>query len=168
MGINSKTKTKASFWQQLESKEISKNQVEEYLIAKLGTPNNLTQHNLLTEIVKKVNAYYFASEIQNNTLFSLIGKVGKASDIIEKQFKEGKNKGQTYYVLKVTSEEGEDKLQALQENLSIDKLSQIKQLAILGQKLVFKYKKWITNKQIIDFYPMQENKPKKGNSKRKK
>jgi hypothetical protein len=34
-----------------------------------------------------------------------------------------------------------------------DKWTQITKLALLGQNLVFKYKKWITNKQIIDFSP---------------
>jgi hypothetical protein len=26
-------------------------------------------------------------------------------------------------------------------------------MKILGQNLVFKYRKWITNKQVLDFYP---------------
>lgn len=114
-----------SFWQQLESKEISKEQVEEILQTSFeGQPTNLTQTNLLEEINRKIKAYYFANEIQNTTAFSLIGVVKKAGDIIEKQFKEGKRMGQSYYVLKVSSQDGEETLQALQENLSTDKMSQ--------------------------------------------
>jgi ribosomal protein L30E len=60
--------------------------------------------------------------------------------------------GQTYYSLKI----GEESLQVLPENLPTEKLSQIQQLAILKKKLVFKYKKWITNKQLLDFYPYQK------------
>jgi hypothetical protein len=26
----------------------------------------------------------------------------------------------------------------------------------LKQKLVFKYKKWLTNKQLLDFYPLEK------------
>jgi hypothetical protein len=140
----------------LETKQISKEQIESFLIAKLGQPINSSQTNLCQEFVKKVNAYYFAEETRNTSVFSLIGTVTKVNNVIEKQFKEGKNKGQIYYVLKVTSEDGEEKLQALKEHLPTDKLDQIKQLAFLGKKLVFKYKKWITNKQILDFYPMQK------------
>lgn len=151
----------ANFWQQLETKQISKDRVEAFLTSSLGTPTNQIQTNLLTELCKKVNAYYFASEIKNTTVFSLIGKIEKASDIVEKQFKEGKRIGQVYYSLKVSSLDGEEKLQALSEDLAAEKLGQIKQLAILDKDLVFKYKKWITNKQLLDFYPYQANKPKK-------
>jgi len=150
-----------NFWQQLEAKKLTnKNQVEEYLTQKLGTPTNPIQQNLLTEILKKVNAYYFASEIQNTTIYQLIGTITKPEQIIEKQYKEGKRMGQTYYSLKITSPNGEEILQALQENLEPSKWSKIKKLAILKQKLVFKYKKWITNKQLLDFYPLGMKSPK--------
>lgn len=142
-----------NFWNQLENKEISKEQVESFLLAKLGEPNNQTQTNLLQEFCKKVNAYYFATEIQNTTIYQLIGTIIKPEKIIEKQFKKGKRMGQVYYVLKITTPNGEETLQALQENLEPTKFSQIKKLAILKQKLVFKYKKWIANKQLLDFYP---------------
>ena len=139
-----------NFWQQLEAKKLTdKNQVEEYLIKKLGSPVNPIQQNLLTEILKKINSYYFSEPVPNTTAYSLIGTV---FEIIEKHFKEGKNKGQNYYVLNL----GEDKLQALQENLEPSKWSQIEKLAILNQNLVFKYKKWITNKQLLDFYLYQK------------
>jgi hypothetical protein len=95
--------------------------LQTYLITKLGQPTNPTQTNLLTEILKKINSYYFASEIQNTTVFSLIGKVAKASDIIEKKFKEGKNKDQVFYNLKITSEDGKELLQARQEDMPTDK-----------------------------------------------
>jgi len=142
-----------TFWQQLETKTLAKDQVEAFLFSKLGQPSNPTQQNLLTEILKKVNAYYFANEIQNTTIYQLIGTIIKPEKVIEKQFKEGKRMGQTYYSLKITSPDGEESLQALQENLEPAKFSQIEKLAILQQNLVFKYKKWITNKQLLDFYP---------------
>jgi hypothetical protein len=49
---------------------------------------------------------------------------------------------------------------ALQEDLSMDKFKQIEQLALIGQNLAFKYKKWIKNKQLLDFYPIAKNKAK--------
>ena len=143
-----------NFWNQLESKEISKEQIESFLISKLGQPANPTQTNLCQEFIKKVNAYYFATEIQSTTIYQLIGTITKPEQIVEKQFKEGKRMGQTYYSLKITSPDGEEILQALQENLESSKWQQIQKLAILKQKLVFKYKKWITNKQLLDFYPV--------------
>jgi hypothetical protein len=147
-------KTNSNFWIQLETKQISKESLPAYLITKLGSPTNPTQTNLLSEILKKVNAYYFTTEPTNSTIYQLIGTITKPEQIVEKQRKEGKNRGQTYYNLKITTEDGEDKLQALPENLEPSKLNQIKQLAILNQNLVFKYKKWITNKQLLDFYPV--------------
>ena len=146
-----------NFWNQLETKQITKDQIKEQLLNLLGQPTNPTQQNLLTEILKKVNAYYFASEIQNTTIYQLIGTIIKPEKVIEKQFKEGKRMGQTYYSLKITSPDGEESLQALQENLEPAKFSQIEKLAILKQNLVFKYKKWINNKQLLNFYPVEKN-----------
>jgi len=79
----------------------------------------------------------------------LVGSLTSPEQIIEKKFKEGKRMGQTFYVLKV----GADKLQALQENLTSEKWQQIEKMAIIGQNLVFKYRKWITNKELLDFLP---------------
>lgn len=152
-----------TFWNQLESKQISKEQVETFLISKLGTPSNPIQTNLLSEIIKKVNAYYFAQEITNTTIFSLIGKVEKVSDIIQKQYKEGKRKGLIYYVINITTDQGtKEKLQASAEFTLSENLQQIHQSAILGQNLVFRYRVWITNKELLEFYPYQKTKPKKG------
>jgi hypothetical protein len=53
-----------------------------------------------------------------------------------------------------------DKLQAKKELLSKEKFQQVQKLALLGQNLVFQYRKWITNKQILDWYPAKQNKPK--------
>ena len=145
-----------NFWEQLESKKFAdKNQVEEYLCQKLGIPANPTQTNLYHEIIKKINAYYFSQEVENYTIYSLIGSINSPEQIIEKKFKEGKYKGQTYYLLKV----GNEKLQTRKELLPNEKWEQITNLAILGKNLVFKYKKWITNKELLDFLPY-ENTPK--------
>jgi len=139
-----------TFWSQLETKTVAKDQVEEYLTQKLGQPTNPIQTNLLTEIVKKVYSYYFTEPIQTNfTTYSLIGFT---QEILEKKFKEGKSKGESYYILKLAGE-SKEKLMVLKENLPAEKWSQIEKLAILQQNLVFKYKKWITNKQLLGFYP---------------
>jgi hypothetical protein len=53
---------------------------------------------------------------------------------------------------------GKEKLQARKELLSEDKWEQVKSLGILGQNLVFSYRKWITNKQVLDFYPVNKEK----------
>ena len=137
-----------NFWNQLENKP--KPEIETLLTKKLGKPNNELNNNLLQELVKKVNSYYTVPTEQNYTTHSLIGSV---FEIADRTHKTGKNKGQTYYVLKLHSKET---LQARQEDLPAEKWSQITKLAILGKNLVFQYKKWITNKQIIDFYPAKK------------
>lgn len=144
---------KTNFWQQLENKTIPKNQVEEFLLTKLGTPTNLTQQNLLAEIVKKVNAYYFTSEPTNTATFSLFGY---CQEIQAKQYKEGKRMGQNYYLLKLGEPKGES-LKASQTDLPKEKWSQLEKLAILGKKLVFTYRKWITNKELLDFTKPEKN-----------
>jgi len=50
-----------------------------------------------------------------------------------------------------------EKLQASSELLSKEKFAQIEKLALLGQNLVFQYRKWITNKQVLDYYPAPKN-----------
>lgn len=142
-----------TFWNRLETKQISKEQVAEYLISKLGQPANLTQNNLLTEIIKKVNAYYFAQEIINTTIFSLYGYV---QEIQPKQYKEGKRMNQTYYLLKLGEPKGET-LKASQTDLSKEKWNQLEKSALLGKKLVFTYRKWITNKELLDFEKPKKN-----------
>jgi len=141
-----------NFWQQLENKEITKNQVETFLISKLGQPTNLTQQNLLAEIVKKINSFYFQSQINNTAIFNLYGY---CQEIQARQFKEGKKRGQTYYLLKLGEPKGET-LKASKEDLPADKWTQLQKLAILGKKLVFEYRKWITNKELLDFYPQNK------------
>ena len=138
-----------NFWTQLEEKKLTKEQIATYLQTKLGTTTNQLASNCLTEISRKINSYYQEEKKENYTIYSLIGSVSDISDITEKKFKDGKRKDQTYYILKIAGE----KLQALQEDLPTEKWTQIKKLAIIGQNLVFKYKKWITNKQLLDFYP---------------
>jgi len=58
--------------------------------------------------------------------------------------------GEKFFVLKL--DQGQ-KLQAYQKDLPADKWTQLEKLAILGQNLVFKYKKWFTNKELLDFRP---------------
>lgn len=143
---------KTTFWQQLETKKITgRGEIEQYLTAKLGNPTNELQNNLLFELVKKVNSYYTEEIQQTNTVYSLLGKV---KEIVEKKFKEGKKRGQIFYSLRLSEPKGE-KFRAVKEDLSPEKWEQVQKLAILNQKLVFKYKNWLLNKDIVDFYPSE-------------
>ena len=137
-----------NLWNHLANQTIKdRTQIEQHLIKKLGQPNNELNNNLFSEIVKKINSYYAEPESQNFTTYSLIGFI---SEISERKYKEGKNKGQTYYVLKLGGSNKET-LQARKEDLPKDKWTQIEKMALLGKNLVFKYKKYFSNKQIIDF-----------------
>jgi len=141
---------KTSFWNQLEKKKItSKEQIEECLLQKLGEPKTELQSNLLFELTKKINSYYSEEPQQSQTTYSLLGTV---REIVEKKFKEGKRRGQIFYSIRLYEPKGE-KFRALKEDLPPNKWQQIEKLAILNQKLVFKYKFWLTNKDIVDFYP---------------
>lgn len=139
-----------NFWQQLTKQQITREQLPNLLFKKLGQPANELQTNLAQEILKKIASYYFAEEeSQNYTLYSLVGYL---TEIIERKYKEGPKKGQTYYVLKLGGA-GKEKLQAKKELLTEEKWNQVVKMTILGKNLVFKYRKWITNKQVLDFYP---------------
>ncbi|CAG8645125.1 11037_t:CDS:1, partial [Ambispora gerdemannii] len=81
------------------------------------TPQTELQHNLLQELTKKVNSYYAPEEQNNYTTYSLFGFV---SEIVEQKFKEGKRKGQPYYVLKM-GEPKKETIQARKEDLPLDK-----------------------------------------------
>jgi hypothetical protein len=86
------------------------------LIKKLGQPANELQTNLLADIIKKIVSYYLTEpESVNFTTYSLIGTV---LEISEKKFKEGKQKGQTYYALKLTDRQS---LQVKKEFLTEEK-----------------------------------------------
>jgi hypothetical protein len=122
------------------------------LTKKLGEPDNELNQNLLAEIIKKINSYYAEPEEQNYTTYSSVGYLTEISD---RRFKEGPKKGQVYYVLKLGGA-GKEVLQARKEDLTEEQWSQIKNLALLGKNLVFKYKKYFSNKQIIDFYPQSK------------
>jgi len=136
-----------NFWTQLESQQIPKEQLPTILFKKLGSPTNELQTNLAQELLKKITSYYFTEpENQNYTTHSLIGSVCEISERIRKT---GKRKGQVDYDLKLNAQEI---LQARKEDLAKEKWEQIINLGILGRNLVFKYKKYFANKQVLDFY----------------
>ena len=141
-----------NFWKQLATKP--KTELAVLLTKKLGPPDNELNQNLLQEIIKKINSYYAEPEETNYTLYSLVGYL---TEIVERKYKEGPKKGQIYYVLKLGGA-SKEVLQAKKEHLAEEKWSQIQKTAILGQNLVFKYRKWITNKQVLDFYPVRREK----------
>ena len=143
-----------SFWQQLENKTLTnKEAINKYLVTQLGEPTNQIQSNLLTELTKKVNSFYFQPIINNTATFSLYGY---CQEIQARQYKEGKRRGETYYLLKLGEPKGET-LKASQTDLPKKKWNQLEKLAILGKKLVFTYRKWITNKELLDFEKPQKN-----------
>ena len=142
-----------NFWTQLESQQITREQLQPTLFKKLGEPTNELQTNLTQEILKKITSYYFSSaEEQNYTTHSLIGSIQEISERIRKT---GQRKGQVDYNLKLNAKEI---LQARREDLAKEKWEQIEKLAILGKNLVFKYKKYFANKQVLDFYPPAKTK----------
>jgi hypothetical protein len=83
--------------------------------------------------------------------------IGGVAEIIQKQRKEGPKKGQNFYVLVLGSK---DKLHAYQENLKEEQWSQITKLALLGQNLVFQYRKSFFNKEILGWYLAPKSKQK--------
>lgn len=144
---------KSNFWTDLETKQITKEQISDYLISKLGSPTSPTQTNLCQEIIKIIKSYYFTQEPENQSIFSLIGTVAKITERIRKF---GKHRGEIKYLLELSEPQGEI-FHAYEENLPVDKWTQIQKLAILGKKLAFKYKKYITNKQLLDYFSQDKN-----------
>ena len=136
-----------TFWEQLETKKLDQGTIKQTLIKKLGEPNNQLSSNCLIELTKKINSYYQEEIPKNFTIYTLTGSVNSPTDILEKKFKEGKRMGQTFYILKV----GNEQLQATEEELEPSKWKQITKLAIIGKNLVFKYRKFYQNKQLLDF-----------------
>ena len=144
-----------NFWEQLESKQITnKEQIEHYLTQKLGQPNNQLSSNCLQELTKKITSYYQEDQPKNYTIYTLTGSLSSPEQILERKFREGKRMGQTYYVLKI----GSERLQATEAELEPSKWEQIKKLALIGQNLVFKYRKFYQNKQLLDFYSNEKDK----------
>ena len=128
-------------------------QIEKHLTKKLGQPTSEVNQNLLAEIVKKINSYYAEPEEQNFTTYSLVGQV---SEIVQRRWKEGPKKGQIYYDLILSGTR--ERLKAKPTNLTPEQFQQVEKLELLGKNLVFQYKKWITNKEVLDFYPVRKEK----------
>jgi len=140
-----------NFWTELP--KLNQEGIKQSLIEKLGEPTDQLSSNCLQELTKRIGHYYLPETPKNYTIYTLIGSV---SEILERKFREGKRLNQTYYILKV----GTDQLQAQQEDLKPQKWIQIKKLAIIGQELVFKYRKFYQNKQLLDFYPTEKERGK--------
>ena len=142
-----------NFWEQLESKKITnKTEIAHYLTQKLGQPNNQLSSNCLQELTKKITSYYQEDQPKNYTIYTLTGSLTSPEQILERKFRDGKRMGQIYYVLKI----GTEQLQATEAELEPNKWERIKKLAIIGQNLVFKYRKFYTNKQLLDYYPNEK------------
>lgn len=146
--------TKISLWKQLEKKKISREELPTTLFKKLGEPTTELQTNLCSEIIKKIISYYYPANLgeQNWTIYSLVGWV---AEIVHRKYKEGVKKGKSYYTLILGNKE---KLQACQENLTKEQWEQIQNLGLLGQNLVFQYRKWFNNGQVIGWHFAQKNK----------
>lgn len=156
-----------NFWEDLKKIDFTNKQnLDNYLLEQWGTPLDNLQNSLLSEISKKIHSYYSDIDSQKtNTIYSFIGTIESVNDIVEKEFKEGKRKEmfKTFFALKMENEW----FQASKEYLTPEKWQQIEKFAILGQKLVFKYKKWLKNKHILDFYPYENNEVNKINDNEK-
>ena len=137
-----------SLWNQLETKQITREELQPTLFKKLGVPSTELQANLAQELIKKIVSYYFTTpEEPNYTIYSIVGYV---AEIVQRKWKEGPKKGQVYYDLILGGTR--EKLKAQQELLNKEQWEQIVKLALLGQNLVFQYRKWFSNKQILGWY----------------
>ena len=145
--INTYMNQTISLWEQLESKKITREELQPTLFKKLGQPANELQQNLAQELIKKIVSYYYQPKPdQNYTIYSVVGWV---AEIVQRKWKEGPKKGQVYYDLILGTKE---KLKAEPAHLTKEQFSQIQKLALLGQNLVFQYRKWFANKQILGWY----------------
>ena len=75
-------KTYMNLWEQLEQKQITREQLPLTLFKKLGEPTNELQTNLCTEIIKKIVSYYFIPEQDKN--YTICSVIGWVSEIIQK------------------------------------------------------------------------------------
>jgi hypothetical protein len=82
--------------------------------------------------------------------------VGQVSEIVQRRRKEGPHKGQIYYDLILSGTR--ERLKAKPTDLTPEQFQQVAKLALLGQNLVFQYKKWFTNKEVLDFYLVRKEK----------
>ena len=142
-----------NLWNLLESKKITREQLPPTLFKKLGKPTTELQQNLAQELIKKITSYYFAETPEfNHTIYSTVGTV---QEIIHKRYKEGPKKNQTYYdlILKDTQE----KLKAEPNLLKKEQFQQVENLALLDQNLVFQYRKWFNNKQILGWHSLKKS-----------
>ena len=137
-----------SLWQALETKQITREELPTTLFKKLGEPANELQANLAQELIKKIISYYYQAEPdQNYTIYSVVGWV---AEIVQRKWKEGPKKNQIYYDLILG--DTREKLKAEPANLKPEQWNQIQKLALLGQNLVFQYRKWFSNKQVLGWY----------------
>lgn len=133
-----------SFWEKCPQK--TKGEIMDLLTEKLGAPKSDLENNCLDALVRKI--IYFYSEEKDNRSQAVSSLIGKVIEVTQKEFKEGKRKGQIYYQLKL---ENKTILRVAKEDLPVEKWTQVEQLTILDQNLLFKYRKWIVHKDIVDF-----------------
>ena len=144
-----------NLWNLLAKKKITREQLPPTLFKKLGKPSNELQQNLAQELIKKIISYYFAeTPILNHTIYSTVGTV---QSIIQRKWKEGPKKNQIYYDLILSTQE---KLKAEPNLLKKEQFQQVENLALLDQNLVFQYRKWFNNKQILDWHSWPKTKSK--------
>jgi hypothetical protein len=146
--ITSEPNSVVNFWENCNQR--TKPEIIDLLVDRLGKPKNELDINCLNELASKI-IYFYGEEkdFRSKAVSSLIGQV---AEITQKEFKEGKRKGQIYYSLKLTNK---TILRVIKEDLPAEKWTQVEKLAILDQILVFKYRKWIIHKDICDFYPVE-------------
>lgn len=136
-----------NFWESCPQK--TKTEIVEILVDKLGQPKNELDNNCLDAIAKKITYFYGESKDTRSKAISSI--IGQVSEITQTEFKTGKRCGKIHYLLRLTNKMI---LRAIKEDLPIEKWTQIEQLAILDQNLLFKYRNSIYGKDICDFCPV--------------
>lgn len=122
----------------------------------LGKPKNDKEKACLKKI-SKIISYYFTEQTRNRGLSKENYMMkGSVFNIKERISKEGFNIGRNFYCLELDKPHREI-FYAYKENLTPKKWSQIENLDILNQNLVFKYKKWINYNHLFDFYPPEKS-----------
>lgn len=134
------------FWENCSQK--TKTEIIDQLTFRLGNPKDELTTNCLKSLAGKIT--YFFNEQKDTRSQAVSSLIGKVVEITQREFKDEKIKGQIYYLVKLANN---SLLRARKQDLSEQNWNQITQLTILDKELLFKYRKWIIHKDIVDFYP---------------
>ena len=145
--MNNEQNSATNFWENCNQK--TKPEIMDLLVDRLGKPKNELDNNCLDAVARKI--IYFYGETKDRRTKAISSITGQVSEITQTTFGPGKRCGQIYYSIKLTNK---TILRAIKEDLPAEKWTQVEQLAILDQNLLFKYRNSIFGKDICDFYPV--------------